>query len=442
MRWSAVLLVLGLAGCDATLGLRGDAGPGADAPDRRDAALDVGSPDGSVPPPGCFLDPMPAAMGGGGASLDDAVAAGGCSTAVVRPLSDQLIAEIDCLAPDAMARIDGIGGLTLNATALPWLQRPARDALERAVRAGGGGLSVNSTLRTLPQQLMLYRWYLAGLCGITLAARPGTSPHESGLAIDTSEYTAWRSALEGNGWRWHGAGDLVHFDYVAGGAMDLEGLSVLAFQRLWNRNHPEDRIAEDGAYGPETESRLRQAPIAGFATGAMCDAPPPPRAPLTLDWSLAAGRYELVAGADADVPEVAFTADGRALGRAGRGPMGTYVLDAGACLDGALHVLEVAGGPDAAVALLEAEAENAVYVRPRGGTTYEVGLERPAADVAAIEVSADGFPLTDAETGEVRSSRRAVLHTYSATGLRRFELRAYGASGALLETRTFDFTLR
>jgi hypothetical protein len=442
MRAIAAFLLLGLTGCDATLGVRGDAGTGADAPDLRDAAVDVASGDGAVPPSGCFLDPMPAAMGGGAMTIDDAVAAGGCSTAVVRPLSEQLIGEIDCLAPGAMARIDDIGGLTLTSTALPWLQRPARAALADAVADGGGGLSVNSTLRTLPQQLMLYRWYLSGLCGITLAARPGTSPHESGLAIDTSEYTAWRPELEGNGWRWHGAGDLVHFDYVAGGAMDLEGLSVLAFQRLWNRNHPEDRIAEDGAYGPQTEGRLRQTPISGFATGAMCDPPPPPRAPLTLDWSLDAGRYELVASADDDVAEVAFTADGRALGAAGRSPLGTYVLDAGACLDGALHVLEIAGGPDRAVALLEAEAENAIYVRPRGGTTYEVGLERPAADVAAIEVSADGFAITDAETGEVRASRRAVLHTYSATGLRRFELRAYAADGALLETRTFEFTLR
>ncbi len=127
----------------------------------------------------CFADPMPAAMGGGGETLDDAVAAGGCSTAVVRPLSEQLIDEIQCLAPDAMARIDDIDGLTLNATALPWLQRVARNGLADAVAAGGGGLSLNSTLRTLPQQLMLYRWYGAGLCGITLAASPGTSSRGS-----------------------------------------------------------------------------------------------------------------------------------------------------------------------------------------------------------------------------------------------------------------------
>jgi hypothetical protein len=48
----------------------------------------------------------------------------------------------------------------------------------------------------------------------------------------------------------------------------VSGLSVLAFQRLWNRNNPKDRLAEDGAYGPQTEARLARAPSAGFAIGA------------------------------------------------------------------------------------------------------------------------------------------------------------------------------
>lgn len=30
---------------------------------------------------------------------------------------------------------------------------------------------------------------------------------------------------------------------------------VLAFQRQWNATHPEDLIAEDGIYGPHTETR-------------------------------------------------------------------------------------------------------------------------------------------------------------------------------------------
>jgi hypothetical protein len=60
----------------------------------------------------------------------------------------------------------------------------------------------------------------------------------------------------------------VHYDFVGQGAVNLRGLSVKAFQRLWNRNHPEDPIGEDGAYGTETEKRLARAPIGGFPKGA------------------------------------------------------------------------------------------------------------------------------------------------------------------------------
>ena len=34
----------------------------------------------------------------------------------------------------------------------------------------------------------------------------------------------------------------------------LRGADVLAFQRLWNRNHPGDAIDEDGLYGPAVDN--------------------------------------------------------------------------------------------------------------------------------------------------------------------------------------------
>jgi hypothetical protein len=94
--------------------------------------------------------------------------------------------------------------------------------------------TVNSAWRSSAQQYLLYKWYLGGGCGIQIAAKPGTSNHEAGLAIDTSYYEYWRPALESHGWQWHGSSDLVHFDYVAGGSDDRSA-GLLAFQRLWNR---------------------------------------------------------------------------------------------------------------------------------------------------------------------------------------------------------------
>ena len=62
----------------------------------------------------------------------------------------------------------------------------------------------------------------------------------------------------------------MHFDYTGAGAEDLRGADIQAFQRLWNRNHPEDPISEDGAWGPATEARMKAAPAAGFAKGPSC----------------------------------------------------------------------------------------------------------------------------------------------------------------------------
>jgi hypothetical protein len=142
-------------------------------------------------------------------------------------------------------------------------------------------MSINSGLRTLPQQYLLYRWYQTGRCGIGLAAQPGRSNHESGIAVDINDNAGWRATMASKSYRWLGASDPVHFDYDGGGAVDLRGLSVKAFQRLWNRNHANDKIAEDGDYGPETAARLAQSPVGGFAIGAQCtmNAPAPPPSP-------------------------------------------------------------------------------------------------------------------------------------------------------------------
>ncbi len=410
-----------------------DAGPSSDA-----HLLDARGLDDAGPAPRCFEPPF--GTGRSPLTIDEAVAGRGCSTAIVRPLSEQLIAEIECLEPGTMARIDGVPGLVLASTALPWLQVPAAAGLADAV-AEGGELTVNSTLRTLPQQLMLYRWYLDGLCGITLAARPGTSPHESGLAIDTSEYDAWRPALERHGFRWHGAGDLVHFDYVAGG-VSLPGLSVLAFQRLWNRNHAEDPIAEDGDYGPQTEARLRMAPAEGFPIGAVCDEV---EVAFSVGWELGAEGYVLSSMPPGGAESVAYRVDGREVGVATRAD--GFALPVGGCADDAGHAITAtaldAGGAELAArsAYLEARASDAMFVQPRAESTFEVGLERASASVAAIEVEVDGIALTDEVSGEVRSSRRAVARTFTTLGARRVLLRGYGAAGEVLVMREAEVTL-
>lgn len=203
----------------------------------------------------------------------------GCSTSVVRGLAEQLVAEVDCLEPGAFTRIDTIPGVTMSAGAAsaPYLQGDAAAALRRAVARRSGTLHVSSGLRTLPQQYLLKQWDLVDACGTLPAAAPGRSRHESGLAIDVPDRGTWQAALEAEGFVWFGSRDRVHFTYSGGS--DLAGQSVIAFQRLWNRNHPGDRIAEDGDFGPDTESRLRRSPAEGFPIGATCGAPVPTPTP-------------------------------------------------------------------------------------------------------------------------------------------------------------------
>lgn len=201
--------------------------------------------------------------------------AGGCSTAIVRGLARQLIDEINCLRPNTLVDFSR-GGISQGEAVWPFLQAPAVEGLHAALDQRGRRMTMNSALRTLPQQYLLYKWYQDGQCGIPLAARPGRSPHESGKAIDIGDHGGWEPSLENHGWRWHGNGDPVHFDYVGAGTVDLGGLSVRAFQRLWNRNHPDDPIEEDGVYGPQTEGKLRVSPTDGFPIGGCEPEPPPP----------------------------------------------------------------------------------------------------------------------------------------------------------------------
>jgi MYXO-CTERM domain-containing protein len=220
-------------------------------------------------------------------------ASSSCSTTSVKGLSEQIVAQANCIEPGAFVPLPGgLGNLSLGGAVFPYLEEPARDAFVDALEAHPGtSMTVNSMLRTVAQQYLLYRWYQQGDCGIGLAAQPGKSNHETGLAVDLSQYNTWKPHLAAVGFSWLGANDPVHFDYAGPGAVSYLGTDVLAFQQLWNKNHPEDLIAEDGSYGPQTEARLVASPAEGFPVPPSCDV-----APTTPDVHLSAS---VVGGLDA-----------------------------------------------------------------------------------------------------------------------------------------------
>ena len=203
-----------------------------------------------------------------------------CSTSIVAGLNAQIIAQANCIKPGAYAKVPSRPNLSFGSTVTPYLEEPARDAFIAAIDSKPGtNITINSMLRTVAAQYLLYRWYQTGTCGIGLAAKPGTSNHETGLAFDTSQYNTWKSTLQSHGFTWLGTSDPVHFDYTGAGAVDEKGTDVLAFQVLWNKHHPEDLIGEDGVYGPQTEARLKASPAEGFSGEVTCDPPPADDAP-------------------------------------------------------------------------------------------------------------------------------------------------------------------
>ncbi len=192
---------------------------------------------------------------------------GGCSTAVVLGLSKQISDEVGCIDATSLVPFEASATLTLSSNAvLPYLEKTAAAGLVAASQEGS--IQVNSAFRTIAQQYLLYRWYQAGTCGITAAATVGHSNHEGGRAVDLANYSSRISIMSRHGWAHDVAGDPVHFDHTA--SVDNRGLDTKAFQRLWNRNNPSDTISEDGAYGPQTETRLKKSPATGFALGPSC----------------------------------------------------------------------------------------------------------------------------------------------------------------------------
>ncbi len=194
-----------------------------------------------------------------------------CSTTSVRGLSEQIIAEGNCLSAGAYAKIPSRGNLSLGSAVFPFLEKPARDQLVASLDAHKGThMTINSALRTIAQQYLLYKWGAAGRCGINVVAKPGNSNHETGLAMDIGETATWRSSLSNHGFKWFGSSDSMHYDFTGSGSVNHKGLDVKAFQHLWNANHPGDKIATDGEWGPNTEARMKASPAGGFANGPSC----------------------------------------------------------------------------------------------------------------------------------------------------------------------------
>ncbi|BAT54405.1 putative peptidoglycan-binding domain-containing protein [Nostoc sp. NIES-3756] len=190
------------------------------------------------------------------------------NTSVVNGLSQQLIYQINLIVPNALVSFDDLD-VELGSAAYPFVPPAAKLALQQAIERRGKKLIVNSAYRTLAQQMLLYNGRARNSNPV---AAPGKSNHQSGLALDIEDRQGWLPFLNGTGWQ-PLANDPPHIDYRGAGARDLRRETILAFQQLWNKNNPTEKIGEDGQWGPKTESALNRSPAMGFEKAPWDDNP-------------------------------------------------------------------------------------------------------------------------------------------------------------------------
>ena len=192
----------------------------------------------------------------------------GTSTSIVNGLSQQLIHQLQIITPNSFVSFDDLN-VDLSDAAFPYIQAAAKQGLQRAIQDRGIKLQVNSCYRTIAQQMLLYndRHHSSNP-----VAPPGTSNHQTGLAIDIGDPRGWEPYLMRYGWN-PLAGDPPHFNFQGGSTIDIRGKSILAFQQLWNKNNPNNKIGEDEGFGPQTEGALNQSPAQGFTKAPWDDKP-------------------------------------------------------------------------------------------------------------------------------------------------------------------------
>lgn len=327
-----------------------------------------------------------------------------CSTISVKGLSLQLMDQMNCLEPGLMKSFEGAPSITYGASVFPFQQGPATDVFTAVAANNPGTITVNSALRTIPQQYLLYQWYVRGLCNANLAARPGQSNHNGGLAVDINDGPTWRSKLRPQSYIDNVSGEPWHFYYSGPGGKDVRSTSVLAFQQLYNYNFPENPLVEDGAYGPMTEAALRASPANGFTAKPRCEATSslvayPHSVPLDVQFELfGMGAIGVRTLAPSGIELVEYYVNGELVGSANADTMWfETVFDTPETVEDVAEVEIVAydarGAERGRARGMFAQIGPAsLFVRPVGGHNYEIGFFDLPDTVRMIDYFIDGIP--------------------------------------------------
>jgi len=169
--------------------------------------------------------------------------------------------------------------------------------------------------------------------------------------------------------------------------------------------------------------------------------------PMELGWARNAdGSYSLASSASDNVARVEYYVDGFAIGGATKADGPDFPDQYSFSVEKARRLFEVKGF-DAneqqvakGIGLIDVTPGTGVFIRQTGASEYEIGIEREPAGIGSIEVTADGYLLTDSVTGQSRSTRLAVDYTFNTLGERSFTIDIFRTDGTKRATlyRTFQ----
>lgn len=179
------------------------------------------------------------------------------------------------------------------------------------------------------------------------------------------------------------------------------------------------------------------AQLLAFAGGT----PAQPVAPLAFGWTRNAdASYDFTVSPPAGVARVDLLVEHFLIGTApvtgGSGAL-HYIFNV-AVADRAIEARGLSATGEVVAlgnGVIDSLAGTAVFMRQTAEHEYEIGFERAPASWATVEIDVDGFLLTDLESGQVRSPRRAVRWRFNGLGLRNIRMIARNAAGAVVDTR-------